>query len=376
MLAESTRTNKTASPWLARIAPALCKVLTNPWLESVVRLSAIEDSLRLLHPLLSLSEVRARVLEVRQETGDCKTFILQTNALWQGGTLAGQFVQVQLEINGRRVQRVYSLSCAPDARHLAITVKRQPGGRVSNYLHEHIVPGSVLTLSQANGEFVLPAGLPDKILLLSAGSGITPVMAMLRDLQARGYAGSLQFVHVCRDAASLIFAGELQAIAAQFPALRLHLHFTREHGAFSMTTLQHRVPDLASRATWLCGPQGLMDSVHALWLAEGWSSPLHSERFSALARQPAMHAGTAVAVRCSQSDKQLVSHGATPLLLELEQAGLQPKHGCRIGICRSCQCIKHSGTVENLQTGEICAEPGQLIRLCISAARSPLSLDI
>lgn len=376
MLAESTRPHKPANSWLARIAPAVCKALQNPWVESVVRLSAIEDSLRLLHPLLSLSEVRARVLEVRQETVDCKTFILQPNALWQGRSLAGQFVQVQLEINGRRVQRVYSLSSAPDSRHLAITVKRQPGGRVSNYLHEHIVPGSILTLSQANGEFVLPASLPEKILLLSAGSGITPVMAMLRHLQARGYAGSLLFVHVCRDAASLIFAAELHAIATQFPALQLHLHFTAEQGAFSMASLQHRVPDLASRATWLCGPQGLMDSVHALWQTEGWSSPLHSERFSALARQPAMHPGTALAVHCSQSEKQLVSHGATPLLLELEQAGLQPKHGCRIGICRSCQCIKHSGTVENLQTGEICAEPGQLIRLCISAARSPLSLDI
>jgi ferredoxin-NADP reductase len=226
------------------------------------------------------------------------------------------------------------------------------------------------------GEFQLPAVLPSKILLLSVGSGITPLMAMLRDWQQRGPVGDLPFVHVCRSAEDLIFAQTLPALAARHPTLKLHLHFSATMGRFDSATLRRLVSDLATRATWLCGPAALMDTVHGLWRREAFAAPLRSERFAAAPLQPAVTLGMPVAVVCAASGKRFSTHGAAPLLEQAERAGLAPRHGCRIGICRSCQCVKHSGTVQNLQTGELSSTPNELIRLCISAARSDLALEL
>ena len=363
------------SGWAQTLATPVARALRHPWVESIVRLSAVEDSLQALHPLMSLTEVRARVVKVINESALTKTFVLQPNALWAGAQ-AGQFVRVRQEMDGRRVERVYSLSSCPGARRIAFTVKRQSGGQVSNHLHDHLKVGDVLTLSQAMGEFVLPAVLPAKMLLLSAGSGITPVMAMLRSLQALGYRGDVAFVHICRAPDDLIFASSLKDLAARWPALRLVLHFDESEGRFTTETLQHLVPDLQERSTWLCGPSGLMDAVHQLWLDLGIAAPLQSERFVAYALLPASAPGTPVQVRFLASQQGFTTHGSAPLLVQAEQAGLSPKHGCRIGICRSCQCVKTSGTVENLQTGEVSSAPNELIRLCITAARSDVTLDL
>ena len=370
--------SSTPSTWVETLTAPVKAALQHPWVESIVRLSAVEDSLRALHPMLSLSDVRARVVRIVIETADTKTFVLQPNALWQGRhhAQAGQFVQLRLEINGRRVERIYSLSSRPGARLIAITVKRQTGGLVSPHLHDHVQVGDVITISQADGAFVLPALLPAKMLLLSAGSGITPVMAMLRDLQARNYQGDVVFLHVCRNPAELIFAKALQAAADSFPELSLLLHFDDSTGRFTPEALQLAVPDVAERATWMCGPSGFMDAVHRHWRTQGLSTPLHSERFVAVPMLPTTSPGTPVTVMLAHSGAHFVTSGTAPLLMQAEAAGLSPKHGCRIGICRSCQCTKKSGTVENLQTGEISSTPNEQIRLCISVARTDLALDL
>lgn len=361
--------------WAQTLTRPLTAALQNPWVESIVRLSAVEDSLKALHPMLSLSTVRARVVRIEQETADTKTFVLQPNALWSGA-LAGQFVRLRLEIKGRQVERVYSLSSRPGARRIAITVKRQPGGLVSNHLHGHTQVGDVLTLSQAAGDFVLPPQLPAKILLLSAGSGITPVMALLRDLQARRYTGDLVFFHACRAPADAIFAQKLDEMASNFPSLKRITHFTATSARLTPETLRWAVPDLAERTTWMCGPSAFMEAVHGLWQDAAIAAPLHSERFATTPLLPASTPGTSVKVRCATSARDFNTQGGDVLLVQAERAGLTPKHGCRIGICRSCQCTKTSGTVENLQTGEVSSAPNELIRLCISAARSDLTLDL
>lgn len=380
MTVKTTRAAPTT--WAQTLAPSLRAAFQHPWVESIVRLSAVEDTLAGLHPMLSLSEVKARVIRVASETATAKTFVLQPNALWTGAQ-AGQFVRVRLELNGRLVERVYSLSSRPGSRRLAITVKRQHDGLVSKHLHENLKAGDILTISQAHGEFVLPvdpAQLPDKILLLSAGSGITPVMAMLRDLQARccagEYAGDVVFVHVCRNPEDLIFADALKSISAIFPALRLVLHFTQTQGRFFPQDLLASVPDAALRSTWMCGPGALMAAVQQFWDDQAFIAPLHSERFVAVPLLPASAPGTPSVVRFVASGKSFTTSGTAPLLMQAESAGLGPKYGCRIGICRSCQCMKKSGTTENLQTGEISSAPNELIRLCISAARSDISLDL
>jgi ferredoxin-NADP reductase len=368
--------SRTAAHRLAHaVNTPLVKALRQPWVESIVRLSAVEDVLTALHPLLSLTAVRARVVRIVEETAATKTFVLQPNAMWAGAQ-AGQFVRVQLEIDGRRVERAYSLSSRPGARRIAFTVKRQNEGLVSQHLHHAVRVGDVVTISQALGEFTLPDVLPTKMLLLSAGSGITPVMSMLRDLKARDYRGDVVFLHVCRAPDDLIFAAQLQAFATDFASLRLVLHYDGSAGLFSSQLLAQTVPDLAERSTWMCGPTGFMDVISSYWEAQSVGAPLFSERFVGAPILPSTAPGTPVAVSFANTGTTFTTQGVDPLLVQAERAGLTPKHGCRIGICRSCQCVKTSGTVENLQTGEVSSAPNELVRLCISTARSDVVLAL
>jgi ferredoxin-NADP reductase len=356
------------------VAQQITSLIDQPWITAMVRSSALDDTLSALHPMLSLSQVRARVVRILNETADTKTFVLQPNAQWQGAQ-SGQFVRLQCEINGRKVERVYSLSSKGGARRLAITVKRQPLGLMSEHLHHQVKVGDVLSISQAAGEFTLPATLPQKILLLSAGSGITPVMAMLRDLQAQQYAGDVLFVHSCSNAEARIFAAHIDGIQADWPQLRVITHYSQTQGRLDTSTLQQVVPDLSERSTWMCGPAVWMDSIHDLWSEQHFPAALQSERFGGAPLRIAAP-GAPVAVACESSGVTFHTPDAQNLLLQAERAGLKPKHGCRIGICRSCQCVKRSGTVENLLTGEVSSTPNELIRICISSARSDVALDL
>ena len=370
-----TVTHNTLKPW-PRLASQLVHTLERPWLSAIVRKSAVEDTLNALHPLLSLDTVKARVVHITHESPTVRSFILEPNAHWQGAR-SGQFVRVQAEINGRRTERAYSLSSRGGAQRLALTIKRKEGGLMSNFMHQQLRVGSVLTVSQAEGEFVLPANepLPGKILLLSAGSGVSPVMALMRELHEQEYAGDVCFLHVCRDASEQIWVDEMLLIGAQMPGLTVVTHLTATQGRLDAQALLATVPDLAERATWLCGPAAWMDQLHALWAEKGYASTLTSERFGGGPTVPA-DAGTPVSVVCERSATQFMTEGAQPLLVQAERAGLAPKHGCRIGICRSCQCTKKSGTVENLLTGEISSAPNEEIRLCISTARSDVTLAL
>ena len=359
---------------LKRAMGSAGRMLGSPWLRPLNDWDAADDLLAQVHPTWSLGRIKARVVETRSETPDVRSFVLRPNRRWPG-FVAGQHVMVTLEIGGVRHHRTYSLSSAPHERFLRLTVKRHPGGLVSNALHDQLVLGDVLELSPPTGDFVLPPVPPRKLLMLSAGSGITPVASMLRDLHHRAPHRDVVFVHVCRTPADAIFAAELRALAASMPALRLVTHVTAERGRLDADGVAARVPDYAERRTLLCGPASFREMVQTRWDAEGLTDRLSCERFSGpVARRRA--AGVLVQVRATRSNCSFTTTGERPLLVEAEAAGLAPKHGCRIGICRTCRCRMTSGTVENLRTGALSSEPGQLIQLCISAARSDLELEL
>jgi ferredoxin-NADP reductase len=350
-------------------------ILRSPFFAPLNDVQAIDDLLASANPLWSLTRIKARVVQIRQETADTRTFVLKPNRNWTGFR-AGQHVVVDVELEGVRYQRTYSLSSSPRQRDtIAITVKRQPGGKVANGLHDHLAIGDVVGLSAPAGDFVLPEAPPARILMLSAGSGITPVMSMLRDLQARGYDRDVFFLHVCRTPEDAIFAGELHAATATLPGLKLHLHFTAENGRLSLEALATLVPDYARRQTFLCGPAAFMADVRAKWDREGLGERLACEYFG-LAPVITATADAPVEIRATRSERVFTARGARPLLVEAEAAGLKPQHGCRIGICQSCKCRKTSGTVQNLVTGEISSEPNEMIQICISAARSDVQLEI
>lgn len=333
-----------------------------------------------LDPTLSLDQTRARVVRIVDETDDTKTFLLQPNRSWRGHR-AGQYVSVQVEIDGVRVRRCYSIASAPHQRdHIAITVKRIPGGRVSTWLHDKLSLGDVVELGSAAGDFVLPTPLPTKLLLLSGGVGITPVMSILRDLSARDAIRDVVFVHYTRRRDSVIFGAELEALAHRHPGLRVCVvadDDNPQRGGFDEAHFAAQVEDYAERATFLCGPAALMDRAEWMWRKAAAAARVRRERF-APAPRPAATTGNVggAQVELVRSARQVVARGDGSLLDQLERAGETPTYGCRMGICHTCKCRKRRGTVENLITGELSSDPDEDIQLCISAARSDLELEL
>jgi stearoyl-CoA 9-desaturase NADPH oxidoreductase len=350
------------------------RLLKNPLLHPLNDVQALDDLLAQFNPAWSLTRTTARVVEIRDETSDVKTFVLRPNRRWHGHA-AGQHVVIECEFDGVRLHRTFSIASAPQQQDtIELTVKRMPHGKVTGALHERLRVGDVLALGEAAGHFVLPTRLPERLLMLSAGSGITPVMSMLRDLHRRGHDGRIVFVHVCRTPADAIFAGELRQLAARMPNLRVHWHFDSTAGRFDVKSLSRLVPDYSRRHTFLCGPAGFMQTFQQHWQEEHPDSILQYEQFGLpLTPRPA---GEPVEIRATRSERLFASTGQQPLLMDAEVAGLQPKYGCRIGICQTCKCRKTSGTVENLLTGKISSEPGEMIQLCISAARSDVTLEL
>ena len=252
------------------------------WGAGTMGLESTSRTLHSVHPMRSTPLAQANVVDIVQETADTKTFVLQPDAPWQDRPCAkaGQHVQLRLEIDGQPATRSYSLTNCPGARQLALTVQRRPGGLVSQHLHQHTRVGDVLSISQPEGEFVLPLQWPDKILLLSVGIGITAVMAMLRDLQQRNYPGDLAFFHVCRHPAEMIFSKDLCDIEAHMPTLSLIKHFTHQSGPLTPQALRFELPDLAQRSSWMCGPTDLLEAVQGLWRDQAVAAPLQVESFA------------------------------------------------------------------------------------------------
>lgn len=358
-----------------RLADRTLRALRSPLLAPLNDVAAIDDVLAQVNPEWSLGGVRARIVEIREETRDTRTFVLRPNGRWQGHR-AGQHVALEVEIDGRRLQRTFTVASAPNAGGtIELTIKRQARGRVTGWLHGEARVGMVVGLSPAAGTFTLPEDLNQPMLMISAGSGITPVMAMLRTLAQEAPEADVRFVHQCRRPDELIFGAELQALAARMPRLALHVNYSAESGRLEGTTLAQIAPDYASRRAFLCGPQGFMDAIADLYRGAGLETLLATESFTGpVLRAPA--SGAEVEVRCARSEQLFTATGAQPLLMEAEAAGLKPKHGCRIGICQSCKCRKREGTVQNVLTGEISSEPNQMIQLCVSVAKSDLTLDL
>ena len=349
---------------------------TAAWRETATRRLFLREGAELwlheLDPTWSLTEIRARVVEVVRETADVKTFVLRPNRRWHGHR-AGQYTTIEVEINGVRVRRCYSISSAPADPRVAITVKRVPGGRVSSWLHDHLGTGDVIGLGAAAGDFVLPDHEPARLLLISGGSGITPVMSIIRDLAARAAIRDVTFVHYARSRADVIFRAELEALAARHRGLRLLIHTDDEGGGFDAAELACRVPDFAERTTYLCGPPGLMARVEQLWDRAG--AALRRERFVL----PTLEGSTdsrLLQLRLARSDRAIAVNTTGTLLEQLERAGQRPASGCRIGICHTCKRRKHHGAVRNLVTGAVSSEPDEDIQLCISVPCSDIELDL
>jgi ferredoxin-NADP reductase len=340
----------------------------------------IDGYLEQINPMMVTGECRAQIIAAEHGTEESVTLSLRPNRVW-GGHRAGQFVQVSVDVDGVRHTRCYSPSSPETSvRELEITVKRHPEGLVSNFLADNARPGMVLGLSQADGDFHLPDPRPKSILLIGAGSGITPLMGILRTLCAEGYAGDIALIQYAPDPEQTIYREELERLATENPNFNLTRSFTRAPGVgeldghFDLSHLPLSDPSFETAETFACGPPAMLDSVRATWGAEGLEQRLHVESFVPPGLLPVGEPGEGT-IRFAGSDVEVRNSGA-PVLEQAEEAGVEPQSGCRMGICHSCTCRKVSGTVKNLLTDEISSGPDESIQLCVSAPLSDLVIDL
>src|SRR5205809_1409796 len=376
----SPQTKHRTAPRVGFTAP-LNRLLAAPIMRMLLDEHVFDFYASRLDPQLTLNRILARVEAIRPEARNVVSFVLRPNRNWRGFR-PGQHVQLTVEIDGARHARTYSPSNAPAADGtVTLTVKRHPGGRVSGYLHEHLAVGDIVELSQAFGDFVLPDPVPAKLLMIAGGSGITPLMAMLRDLLARRIDTDVVFAHYAHTHRDLIFAGELVDLGERHQNLQVHFGVTGTSalpgelsGRFSGHHLDRIAPDAAERCTLVCGPGGLLETANALWRERGYAELPRGEAFTP--GVVTITDSSRIALRFARSFTDVRGRSGVPLLVQAESAGLRPRSGCRMGICRSCTCRKQSGAVKNLLTGEISAEPDEDVRLCISVPISDVTLDL
>ena len=339
-----------------------------------------DDYLKLANPLWSARELRGRVLEVRRETVDSATLVIKPGWGFSFDYQAGQYIGIGLLVDGRWRWRSYSLTSVPvdrqsgsrGARTITITVKAMPEGFLSTHLVGGVEPGTIVRLAAPQGNFVLPDPAPAKILFLTAGSGITPVMSMLRTLVRRDQLGDVNHVHSAPTAADVLFAGELAELADAHEDYRLTVRATRTEGRVDLTRLDEIVPDWRERQTWACGPEAMLEGADRTWKAAGIPERLHLERFAAV-RTSAHGSGGTVAF--ARAGKTATVDGATSLMDAGEAAGIQMPFGCRMGICQSCVVGLLDGHVRDLRTG-VEHEPGSRVQTCVSAASGDCTLDV
>lgn len=368
------------SPATGALAPSRRRAVpARRLLDAIAGPHGIDRYLEQINPTLVTGECRAEVVAARHGTEDSVTLSLRPNRAW-GGLRAGQFVRVSVEIDGVRHTRCYSpASPEGSGREVEITVKRHPDGLVSNFLADHAQPGMVMGLSRADGDFHLPDSRPDSILLIGAGSGITPLMAILRTLFAEGHAGQIALIQYAPDPDRTIYRQELDRLAAENPNFNLTRSYTRAPGAgeldghFSPAHLPQADPSFADAETFACGPPALLDAVRGTW-ANGLEHRLHVESFVPPSLLPVGQPGTG-SIRFADSNVEVQNTGAS-ILEQAEKAGVQAQSGCRMGICHTCTCRKLSGTVKNLLTEQVSAAPDEEIQLCVSAPLSDLVIDL
>lgn len=336
-----------------------------------------ESYLEILAPRVGGKAIKASVRAVRQETHRAVSLVLEPNHRW-AGHVPGQYVSLTVTLNGRRHTRCFTISGLENGCPV-LTIQAHEGGVVSNWANESVWVGDVVELDAPAGDFVLPAQRPERLLFIAGGSGITPVKALVDQLVAEHYTGTVDILYYVPGPADAIFSESLKTIAERQGNIKLHLVHTRTPGStlqghFSPAHLKAIGADIAASAAYVCGPAGLIDAVVEHWDAAGQSARLTLERFQA-ARIPVITGGEALAIDFSDSGVVTTAPGRT-LLEAAEAAGLNPVSGCRQGICRTCTCRKTAGQVRDIRTGELSGTGEEDIAICVTVPVTPVTIEL
>lgn len=359
----------------------LSRLLRSRVVELATTPHGVDRYLKLVNPLWAIDARRALLVEKRRETHDVSTLVLDPGPNW-GPHEPGQHVRIDVEIDGRRRTRYFTISSSPlrDDRCITLTVKAHADGFVSRFLHTHARTGLVIEISEPRGEFVLPDPRPDRLLFVSGGSGITPGMSMVRTLLREGYRGEVSFLHYTRTRKDRIFAEELDDIAERRDNVLVETIYSDEevdgarfHGFLAREHLDELVPDWERIPAYVCGPPPMLDSAEAMWEEADATDHLHIERFTL--RTPSADEEAEGQVLLAASEIRRENDGR-PLLIQAEDAGLEPEYGCRMGICKTCTTRKITGTTRNLSSGDVSHEDDEDIQICVSVALGDVELEL
>jgi stearoyl-CoA 9-desaturase NADPH oxidoreductase len=342
-----------------------------------------DDYLRLVNPLWTARELRGRVEEVIPETEDAATLVIRPGWGWSYHHRPGQYVGIGVQVDGKFQWRSYSVSSVPhrNGRTIAITVRAMPEGLLSAHLVKGLEPGTIVRLALPEGDFVLPDPPPARMLFLVGGSGVTPVMSMLRTLDRRGTMPDAVMHYSSPTAERMIFRDELAELEARHDGLRVHRLHTDLDGMLALagpsSGAGHRLdeicPDWRDRETWACGPGPMLDAIADHWKDAGLEDQLHLERFSLELGGDGGEGGT---IMFRNSGRKLDVDGATTVLEAGEQAGVGMPYGCRMGICHTCTVTLVSGTIRDLRNGTAFDQPNEPVQTCVTAAEGDCVLDI
>ncbi|MBX5156945.1 hybrid-cluster NAD(P)-dependent oxidoreductase [Rhizobium sp. NZLR8] len=309
-------------------------------------------------------------LDVQQETHDVKTFTFASREGKRFAFKAGQYFLFDLEHNGDAENRCYSISSSPHRTNaFSVTVKRVPDGKISNWLHDTLVPGASVKANGPLGNFVRSEAPGRKLLLLSGGSGITPVMSILRELADSCEPANVVFMHAARTPLDLIFRDELACIAGRLKALRLHFLPETVAGEASWPGLTGRisadyvrlaVPDIAERTVMCCGPAPFMAAARGISAELGVpASHYLEESFDAAVIDepeiPAVQdaAAKAFQVTFSKQARSIEVTSGQSVLSCAKKAGVRIPSSCANGVCGTCKSKLTSGAVDMSHNGGI-----------------------
>jgi ferredoxin-NADP reductase len=336
-----------------------------------------DDYLELINPLWNTTELRGRIESVKRETDDAVTITIKPGWEWPGHE-PGQYLRIGMVIDGIHHWRAYSLTSDPDRADgcISITPKLVGDGKVSPYLNREAKPGALVRLGGVEGTFVLPDEVPEKLLFITAGSGITPVMSMLRALEGRDGLRDVVHLHSARTEDDAIFGDQLRELDERHDGYHLHLQLTGENGRLTPDHFEELCPDWDEREAFVCGPAEMLEIMEDHWERGGDCDRLHMERFAPSDGVGDGERGDGGTIKFLDSDIEAESDGDKPILVAGEDAGAALPYGCRMGICHTCVGRLCSGQVRDLRTGKVSGSEGEMVRTCVNAPEGPVEIAL
>ena len=346
------------------------KTVIDSIVESVFDRNAANFWLQKFNPLWSVNQSLGKIVNKQLNGTDTVSLTIQVNKKFKKAQ-AGQHHPVIIQSNGRLYERTYSLTQVDD-QHVLLTAKKVADGVVSGWLVDQSKVGDLIEFGLPYGDMTIQQDA-QPLILLAAGSGITPMYSLLQDLFKQSSNRPVELMYWVKTEADVAFKIELEQWSQQHANFKLHMFYTQAVNADERINAQHtaQIENLATSTVYACGPSGFVNSAEELFAQ---AAIFKSEAFSLT---PIISDDVGfINVTLTQSQKTISIPKGQSILVGLEQQNIKPTHGCRMGICNKCACNKAQGSTKNLVNGAENNEPGNLLKICVNSAQTDLIIDL